>query len=72
VDAATGATELFDTRSDPEELDDLIEQEPEVASELLEILDDWRERAQPHPATEGLVEEHDPEVEKRLRGMGYF
>lgn len=72
VDAATGATELFDTRSDSEETRDLIEQEPERAKELLAILDDWRDRAQPHPATEGLVEEHDPDVEKRLRGMGYF
>jgi arylsulfatase A-like enzyme len=72
VDAATGATELFDTRSDPDETEDLIERQPGIVQELLGILDDWRERAQPHPATEGLVEEHDPEVEKRLRGMGYF
>lgn len=72
VDAATGATELFDTSRDPHETEDLIEHEPEIAREMLAILDDWRERARPHPATEGLVEVEDPEVEKRLRGMGYF
>ena len=72
IDAATGATQLFDTRSDPEEHRDVIEQEPARANDMLAILDEWREHAQPHPATEGLVERHDPEVEKRLRGMGYF
>lgn len=72
IDAATGVTQLFDTANDPEEMRDLIEREPARAKELLEVLDRWRETAQPHPATEGLVERDDPEVEKRLRGMGYF
>ena len=72
VNAATGATQLFDTARDPEESSDLIEQEPALAQELLAILNDWRERAHPHPATDGLVEVEDPDVEKRLRGMGYF
>ncbi|MGM0492493.1 MAG: sulfatase [Armatimonadota bacterium] len=72
VDMATGPTELFDTATDPHETSDLIEQEADLARELLDILDDWRRRAQPHPATEGLVERDDPKVEARLRGMGYF
>lgn len=72
IDATTGAMELFDTRSDPEETRNLIEQEPEIAREMLAILERWRDQARPHPATVGLVETEDPEVEKRLRGMGYF
>ena len=72
VDAATGATELFNTASDPDETRDLIEQEPARARELLSILDDWRTQAHPHAATEGRVDPEDPEVEARLRGMGYF
>ncbi len=72
IDAATGRRELFDTRSDPEEMSDLLAQEPEIARELLAILDRWRAEARPHPATDGLIEREDPEVEARLRGMGYF
>jgi len=72
IDAATGARQLFDTASDPDEMRDLLAQEPELARELLAILDAWRAEAQPHPSTEGLIEREDPEVEARLRGMGYF
>lgn len=72
IDAATGLTQLFNTRADPDETQDLIGREPALAQELLAILDDWRGRAQPHPATEGLIEREDPQVEARLRGMGYF
>ncbi len=72
IDAATGSRQLFDTESDPDEMRDLIEQEPELARELLAILDAWRAQARPHPSTEGLIESDNPEVEARLRGMGYF
>ena len=72
IDAQTAETELYDTNADPDETRNLIEEQPDRARELFDILAHWREKATPHPATEGLVEREDPRVEARLRGMGYF
>jgi len=69
---ASEGNELYSLRDDPEENVNLIQENRERAAELSRIILDWEERAQPHAATEGLNAEVDPEVQRRLEGLGYF
>jgi len=72
IHGGSGGNELYDLRHDPDESLNLIDENPERAAELSRIILDWEERAQPHAATAGLAAEVDPEVQKRLEGLGYF
>lgn len=70
--AQTGRNALYHVEEDPEESRDLIDERPELARKMREALRQWQERVLPHPLTEGLTEREDPQVRKRLEGMGYF
>jgi arylsulfatase A-like enzyme len=67
----TGERELFDLASDPAELDDLSEREPERVAELLARL--RAEMAKRPPAySEGDRPALRPETEEALRALGYI
>jgi len=69
--ASDGRYELYNLRQDPQELDNRIEAEPEVAERLRAELDNWLasiNRLQ--------MEAFEPELEEavieRLKALGYF
>ncbi|MEA3402404.1 MAG: sulfatase [Armatimonadota bacterium] len=72
ISSQTGRNELYHLAEDPGETTDLIDEEPERTRHMREALRQWQERVLPHPVTEGLTEREDPEVRRRLEGMGYF
>lgn len=72
ISSQTGRNELYHIAEDPEETNNLIDERPEISRRMREALRRWQERVLPHPLTEGLTEREDPEVRKRLEGMGYF
>lgn len=64
--------ELYHIAADPDENNDLIGEQPDQVMKLRGILSEWDRTAQPHSATDGLEADDDPEVRKRLEGLGYF
>jgi len=65
------STELYDLIADPEELDDLSEQAPELREELLARLRAWMASAEqdPEPSRMHIT---DPETREQLRSLGYI
>jgi len=65
------AAELYDLESDPGELENLISARPAVAESLRLLLDDVTGEMlePPPPAEEGVL---DPDVQERLRAVGYL
>jgi uncharacterized sulfatase len=68
--------ELFDVMDDPGELDNLVEQMPQVASELEELIEKFVECAEMRrPAAWEAAQQQlqmDRELAERLRGLGYL
>jgi arylsulfatase A-like enzyme len=67
-----GRHELYDLGTDPNEGRDLASTEPARLADLCRVVEDWRARAQPHPATASLTKRDDAIVEQRLQDLGYF
>jgi arylsulfatase A-like enzyme len=67
--------ELFDVMADPGELDNLIDQKPDVAMELNRLLTEFRGEAEARQPTQWkesqLRLEEDEVLLERLRGLGY-
>jgi len=57
--------ELYDLENDPEELNNVIRDYPEVARELADLANDYIERQA--PLTEGTIQEYDPSAAKQVR-----
>ncbi len=70
--AETAPDELYHIALDPDEKSDLIGSEPEQVARLRALLADWERSARPHDSTDGLEADEDPQVRKRLEGLGYF
>jgi len=70
-----GSTELYDLVADPEELDDLSKQAPELREELLAQLQTWmrsEERGEGENAEPARMKVTDPETQEQLRSLGYI
>jgi arylsulfatase A-like enzyme len=70
-----GSTELFDLIADPEELDDLSEQAPELREKLLARLRSWmtsQELGGGGNAEPPRMQVMDPETRQQLRSLGYI
>ncbi len=57
--------ELYDLENDPEEVNNVIGEYPEVARELADLANDYIERQA--PLTEGTIQEYDPSAAKGVR-----
>lgn len=68
--------ELYDLTSDPEETENVIEREPQVAAELRNKMENWMkkfdDRQPPTGETDKAYEEDMEKVEERLRRLGYI
>ncbi|MDE0887303.1 MAG: sulfatase [Myxococcota bacterium] len=63
--------ELYDLAADPGETHDLAEENPELARELLQKLEDWAD-TQGTPIQTKPLEITDPATQERLRALGYI
>lgn len=57
--------ELYDLENDPEELNNVISDYPEVAQELADLANDYIRRQA--PLTEGSIQEYDPSAAQQIR-----
>jgi len=67
-----GRHEVYDLCNDPAEEQDLLNAEPDRAAQLTALVEEWQQRAAPHPAASDLASDDDPIVDKRLRDLGYY
>ncbi len=69
-----GNIELFAWKDDPGEENNLAHQEPEVAQNLLKLLNNWQQQHKPSPPDKEAQNETKvpPEVKARLRALGYI
>jgi arylsulfatase A-like enzyme len=69
-----GQTEVYDLRSDPEELENIADREPELRDQLVARLEAWAESlgAPAPPATPTRAEMTDPQTREQLRALGYI
>ena len=62
--------ELYDLRADPDEMQNLVEREPELTVEMAALLGEWIGSAD--EANPDASRELSPEEEERLRSLGYL
>lgn len=71
--ASNAMSEMYDLKTDPFELDNLIDKRPAVAERLTKELKDWRNSFEPIMSAESKARQiDDKEFEKRLRSLGYI
>ena len=64
--------ELFDMRNDPAEKRSLIDQRPEIATDLRTKADATQEWAKAHATAQGGEAELSKDAQDRLRALGYI
>ncbi|RLF47064.1 MAG: hypothetical protein DRN29_03515 [Thermoplasmata archaeon] len=75
-----GVEELYDLENDPAETQNIIEKEPDVASELRDELEKWVKRCQqkmpkvqpPDSKEAEMYDEDRKQIEARLKSLGYI
>lgn len=67
----TGTVELYDLELDPGERTNLADSRPEVAAELRDASERWRDACQPAAGRDGERPLPDPKVVEGLRALGY-